>query len=66
LKLADLVKLFDPQQFFMNHMIFVGFSVSYVNTHIYGEEGSKYNNYEEVFIGYLETIVRTNEAHKQH
>jgi hypothetical protein len=33
LKLENQVKGFDPQQYFKNHMTFVGFSVSYINTY---------------------------------
>jgi hypothetical protein len=32
------IKGFDPNQCFMNHMTFTGFSVSYVNTCLFGEE----------------------------
>jgi hypothetical protein len=66
LKLADLVKGFDPLQSFMNHMTYVGFSVSYINTYIFGEEENDENNYEEIPVGDLETIISTNEAHMQH
>jgi hypothetical protein len=38
LKLADEVKGFNPNQMFMNHMIYVGYSVSFTNTFLFGEE----------------------------
>jgi hypothetical protein len=38
IKLGNEVKGFDPQQWFMNHMVSVGFNASYINTCIYGEE----------------------------
>jgi hypothetical protein len=66
LKLENQVKGFDPQQYFMNHMVSVGFSASYINTCIYGEEENDDNNSEEVLVGDLETIISTNEAHRQH
>jgi hypothetical protein len=49
----------------MDHMVSVGFNVSYINTYIYGEE-SEENNSQEVLIGDIETIVSTNEAHRKH
>jgi hypothetical protein len=38
LKLADEVKGFDPYQTFMNHMIYVGYSVAFANTLLFEEE----------------------------
>jgi hypothetical protein len=40
----------------------VGFSVSYINTYLCGEDE---NNPKNVSVGYFETIVNTNEAHQQ-
>jgi hypothetical protein len=65
LKLVNQVKGFDPHQYFMNHMTSVGFSVSYINTYLYGEDEDDENNPEKVLVGDLETIVSTNEAHRQ-
>jgi hypothetical protein len=64
--LENQVKGFDPQQYFINHMTYVGFSVSYINTYLFGEEEEEEdgNNPEEVPVGYLETVVSTNEAHR--
>ena len=47
----------------MNHMNSIGFSVSYINTYIFGEEENDEKNYENVPVGYLETIIITNEEH---
>jgi hypothetical protein len=47
-------------------VVSIGFNASYINTWINGEEEKYYSNYEEVLIGYLETIINTNEAHYQH
>jgi len=47
-------------------MNYVGFSVSYINTYLFGEEEEEEdgNNPEEFPVGYLETVVSTNEAHR--
>jgi hypothetical protein len=66
LKLENQVRGFDPQQYFMNHMVFIGFSVSYINSCIYGEEENDDNNSEEVLVANPETIINTNESHHQH
>jgi hypothetical protein len=62
--LANQVKGFDPQQFFINHMIFVGFGMSYINTCVYGEEENDGDNSEEVLVGDLDIIIIINEAHR--
>jgi hypothetical protein len=64
--LEYLVKGFDPLQYFMNHMIATSFTVSYINTYIFGEEENDENNYEEIPIGDIETIISTNGAHIKH
>jgi hypothetical protein len=64
LQIADLVKGFDPLQYFMNHMPLVGFSVSYINTYIFGEKENDENNFEEIPVGYFETIIR--QPQRQH
>jgi hypothetical protein len=47
-------------------MVFVGFIASYINTCIYGEEENDDNYSKTVLVADLETIVSTNEAHRQH
>jgi hypothetical protein len=44
LNVADYMKGFDPQQLFVNHIISTGFSISFINTHIYEEEENEGNN----------------------
>jgi len=60
------IKWFDPNQCFMNHMTYVGFGVSYVDTCLFQEEEDNGNNLEVVSVGDIETISRSNEAHQQH
>jgi hypothetical protein len=50
----------------MNHIICIGFSVSYINTYTYEEEENEENNSQEKSIQDLETIISTNKAYKQH
>jgi hypothetical protein len=66
LKMENEIKGFDPNQYFMNHMTSVGFSVSYANTYLFGEEEDDGKNPEAVPVGDLETVISTNEAHRQH
>jgi hypothetical protein len=38
LKLGDEFKVFEPYQTFMNHMIYMGYSVAFENTFLFEEE----------------------------
>jgi hypothetical protein len=60
------MKGFYPQQLFMNHIIYNGFSVSFINTYIYEEEENEGNNSQERLVDDLETIISKNKAYKQH
>jgi hypothetical protein len=57
---------FDPNQYFMNHMTFFGFIISYANTYLFREEVYDGKNHEAVPIEYLEIVISTNEPHMQH
>jgi hypothetical protein len=55
LKVAEEIKGFDPNQLFMKHMISVGYSVSYANTFLFGEEEDEDKNLEAFPIEDIDT-----------
>jgi hypothetical protein len=50
----------------MKHMIYVGYNVSYENTFLFGEEEDEEKNPEAFPIEDIDTIISTNEPHRQH
>ena len=63
LKVANEIKGFDPKHFFMKHMIYVCYNVSYENTFLFGEEEDDDKNPKEFPIEDIDTIIITNEPH---
>jgi hypothetical protein len=66
LKLANEIKGFDPNQLFMNHMIYVGYSISFANTFLFGEEEGDSQNPQALSIEKkqddIETVISTTES----
>lgn len=64
LKYAEKIKGFDPNKIFVEHMLSIGFSNSFIHTILSEEEdnnlGAPAHN-----AGDLETILSTNEFYKQ-
>jgi hypothetical protein len=66
LKVENEIKGFDPNQLFMNHMMYVGYSVSYANIFLFGEEEDDNQDLQAIPMENIETIVSTTEQHRQH
>jgi hypothetical protein len=66
---VDEIKGFDPNQFFMKHMTYVGYSVSFSNTFLFREEEGDSQNPQALSIEKkqedIETIVSTTDQHRQ-
>jgi hypothetical protein len=69
LKKANEIKGFDPNQLFMKHMTLVGYSVSFANTFLFGEEEDDSQNPQALLIEKkqedIETVVSTTDQHRQ-
>jgi hypothetical protein len=57
LKVEEEIKGFDPNQLFMKHMIYVGYSVSYENTFLFGEEEDEDKNPEAFLLKILTLLL---------
>jgi hypothetical protein len=64
LKYVEKIKGFDPIQIFVEHMLSVGFNISFIHTILneeeYNNQGTHVHN-----VGDLETILSTNEFYKK-
>jgi hypothetical protein len=66
LKYVEKIKGFDPNKIFVEHMLSVGFSNSFIQTTLNEEEEEGNNQSTPVHeAGDLETILSTNELYKQ-
>jgi hypothetical protein len=67
-KQAYNIKVFDPNQLFMTHMTYVGYSVSFSKTLLFGEEEGDTQNPQGLLVEklqeYIETVISTNDHHK--
>jgi len=68
LKFAEKIKGFDPNQIFMDHMTFVGFTTSLANTFLFEEEEGDNQDPPTIIIDKkledIETVVSTIDQHK--
>jgi hypothetical protein len=69
LNIVDEIKGFYPNQLFMNHMIYVGYSISFSHTFLFGEEEGDSQNHRVLFFEKkqddIETVVNTIDKHRQ-
>jgi hypothetical protein len=69
LKKENEIKGFDPSQLFMTHMTYVGYSVSFAKTFLFGEEEGDSQNPQGLPVEKLqediETIISTTDQHRQ-
>jgi hypothetical protein len=63
LKYVEMIKWFDPNEFFLEHMLTVGFSNSFIHT-VLGEEEDNNLGTPIHIVGDLETVFSTNEFYK--
>jgi hypothetical protein len=66
LKVVEEIKGFYLNQLLTKHMIYVGYSVSYENNFLFGEEENEDENLEEFSIEDIDIVISTNEPHRQH
>jgi hypothetical protein len=64
------IKGFDPNQIFMKHMAFVGYSVSFSNTFLFEEEEDDSQNPQALLIEKkqedIDIVISTIDQHRQH
>jgi hypothetical protein len=64
------IKGLDPNQIFMKHMAFVGYSVSFSNTFLFEEEEDDSQNPQALLIEkkqeYIDIVISTIDQHRQH
>jgi hypothetical protein len=65
LKYTEKIKGFDPNKIFVEHMLYAGFSNSFIQTTLNEEEEGNHHSSPIYKVGDLETILSTNEFHKQ-
>jgi hypothetical protein len=64
LKYAEKIRGFDPNKIFVEHMLTMGFSNSFIHT-VLGEEEDNHLGNPTHTVGDLETVLSTNELYKQ-
>ena len=69
LNTVDEIKGFYPNHLFMNHMIYVGYSIPFAHACLFGEEEGGSQNHRVLFFEKkqddIETVVSTIDKHRQ-